>query len=1016
VESFEFADGTVWSESDIVSHINTDENDVIYGFSGNDVITGGKGDDTLYGRRGNDTYLFNRGDGRDTIYDAYQSGSTVYDAGNDTLRFGEGISAEDLVLWMDGSNLIIDVGDGDRVAIQNQSNPNNAVERVELSDGSYLSAIDIEKLTEDIRLYVSDRNIVITDGDDIRSDAYLSTLIRAAWKTGDETYTPPIILDINANGVSSVSLESGLTYFDYDGDGVRERTAWAEKGDALLAADLNGDGVINDGSELFGTYTKLQDGSLAKDGYEALAQYDSNGDRVIDANDEFFSRLKLWIDANGDGVTNDGELTSLAINDISSIYLDNPDSDLFESYKENGNIVSAQTGYVTDVGGEGVVRDVWFKIDADDAIVDNDTIIGNGEAIILSGGEGDDVYMISRGFGYKVIDDNGDGADVVRFAESIAPDHVIIKWDGNSDGLLICVKESDDDDTAPLELSDRLLIKNWFSEGGKIERFEFGNGQVLDVNAIYDRLLEAKEDGFLDARVLNDGGELIGGSYGDILAGASGNETLNGADGDDYLIGLNGNDVLIGGSGHDALDGGEGEDTLIGGGGDDAYIFDRGYGKDEIYETAGTDSILLGSGIARDDVILKISGDDLIVALKEDGKAFDELTDTLTIKNYKDVGFSIENIEFSDGVSGNLASLDALDRLSEGEFHYAVLGAGSGVVYGKSSGDLILSGGEGDVIYGMGGADIIYGESGEDRLDGGEGDDNLYGGEGDDSLLGREGDDVLVGGEGNDNLYGGEGDDVLIGGEGDDKLYGGEGDDVYVITPNAGGDTIYDVGGSDTLLFGEGISKSDLIFRGSGTSLVIDVKGSGSDDITSSVNMLSWFTSAAKIETIRFSDGESADISSLFSVKPSSDSTRYALTNDGLKIFGSELNETICGSANDDIYMISKGGGKDALRDIGGYDVVKFADDVVKEDISFFISGGNLSLSYGEGDELVAQSDQIERFELSDGSYLTNSDVERIVQSINAYAVDNGLSVTSYYDVKNDAELTRLVNSGWNQV
>lgn len=44
--------------------------------------------------------------------------------------------------------------------------------------------------------------------------------------------------------------------------------------DGLLAIDLNGDGIINDGSELFGSSTAMPDGSIARLGFEALAQYD----------------------------------------------------------------------------------------------------------------------------------------------------------------------------------------------------------------------------------------------------------------------------------------------------------------------------------------------------------------------------------------------------------------------------------------------------------------------------------------------------------------------------------------------------------------------------------------------------------------------------------------------------------------------------------------------------------------------------------------------------------------------
>lgn len=54
-----------------------------------------------------------------------------------------------------------------------------------------------------------------------------------------------------------------------DGDGFNERTGWVESTDGLLALGKNQDGLINDGSELFGNYMRLEDGSLADNGFEA---------------------------------------------------------------------------------------------------------------------------------------------------------------------------------------------------------------------------------------------------------------------------------------------------------------------------------------------------------------------------------------------------------------------------------------------------------------------------------------------------------------------------------------------------------------------------------------------------------------------------------------------------------------------------------------------------------------------------------------------------------------------------
>jgi len=97
-----------------------------------------------------------------------------------------------------------------------------------------------------------------------------------------------------------------------DGQGLAaENTAWVSRDDGLLVRDLDGDGQITTGRELFGNNTVLTGGRKASNGFEALAELDDNGDGVVDNKDAAFASLKVWRDANSNGVTNDGELLSL---------------------------------------------------------------------------------------------------------------------------------------------------------------------------------------------------------------------------------------------------------------------------------------------------------------------------------------------------------------------------------------------------------------------------------------------------------------------------------------------------------------------------------------------------------------------------------------------------------------------------------------------------------------------------------------------------------------------------------
>lgn len=133
----------------------------------------------------------------------------------------------------------------------------------------------------------------------------------------------PIILDLDGDGLETVGLASNV-YFDHDGDGVLTKTGWAGKDDALLVWDRNANGTIDTGAELFGDFTVLPNGTLAPNGFAALAALDANGDGVIDASDPAFAELKLWRDASQEGVSQGGEFITLAEAGIVSLNLANP--------------------------------------------------------------------------------------------------------------------------------------------------------------------------------------------------------------------------------------------------------------------------------------------------------------------------------------------------------------------------------------------------------------------------------------------------------------------------------------------------------------------------------------------------------------------------------------------------------------------------------------------------------------------------------------------------------------------
>lgn len=126
----------------------------------------------------------------------------------------------------------------------------------------------------------------------------------------------PILIDLDRGGFTLTDLNNGVL-FDLDGDGERNKLAWTapDSGDGWLALDRNGNGVIDHGGELFGNFTEQPEVG-APDGYRALAVFDDpahggDGNGIIDDRDSVYSQLRVWIDANHDGISQPAELLDL---------------------------------------------------------------------------------------------------------------------------------------------------------------------------------------------------------------------------------------------------------------------------------------------------------------------------------------------------------------------------------------------------------------------------------------------------------------------------------------------------------------------------------------------------------------------------------------------------------------------------------------------------------------------------------------------------------------------------------
>lgn len=131
----------------------------------------------------------------------------------------------------------------------------------------------------------------------------------ACYDNGNSSTPLVLVFDGAPVTFDPFTSSSGAT-FDLAGDGASHVTSWPTARTPWLAIDRDGNGRIDDGGELFGSMTRLSTGVRARNGFEALAELDSNHDGAITAEDEGFAKLLLWSDSNGDRTSSTSEQTA----------------------------------------------------------------------------------------------------------------------------------------------------------------------------------------------------------------------------------------------------------------------------------------------------------------------------------------------------------------------------------------------------------------------------------------------------------------------------------------------------------------------------------------------------------------------------------------------------------------------------------------------------------------------------------------------------------------------------------
>ena len=999
VEKLEFADGTTVpltergfefiqnDGADNVSGTNYDDtiygkggNDTIYGYSGNDTLIGGKGNDRLEGSYGDDTYIWNLGDGFDTIYDDNRGNTD-----NDTIKFGEGISFEDLLFERDGNSLIIHVNN-DRtqgISIQDYySSTYYKVEKLEFADGTIVETSTIA-VTTDRSDALAAQNITGTDNNDTLTGGNFDDTLSG--NSGDDVVDGGAGNDTIYGDSGNDTLIGGKGNDRLEGSYGDDTYIW-NLGDGFDTIYDDNRGNTDNDTIKFGEGISFEDLSFERDGNSLIIHVNNDRTQGIKIQDYYSStyykveKLEFAdgtiVETSTIAVTTDRS-DALAAQDITGT--DNNDTLTGGNF---GDMLTGNDG--NDVINGGAGNDTLKGNSG------NDTLIGGKGNDRLEGSYGDDTYIWNLGDGFDTIYDYNGGNtdnDTIKFGEGISFEDLSFERDGNS--LIIYVNN---------DKTQGIKIQDYYSSYSQVEKLKFADGTIVETSTVAVTIDRSDALAAQNITGTDNNDILIGGNFGD---------TLTGNDGDDVIDGGAGNDTLKGNSGNDTLIGGKGNDRLEGSYGDDTYIWNLGDGFDTIYDYNGgntdNDTIKFGEGISFEDLLFERDGNDLVIYVNNDK------TQGITIQNYYSGYSQVEKLEFADGTIVETSSVSIVEPEEPSENAGQTISGTSDddILIGSDGDDTInaedgyndITGGKGnDIIsagydrdtfyYNLGdGYDKITDLGGRDQIIFGDGiskenisfyrkNDNLIISINDDfsqgieiidffrnndnrienikfadnstlrlttglilktneldgSITGTVEDDTLIGNIGENNLNGSSGDDILNGGKGNDTLDGDVGNDTYIWNLGDDIDTIRDTAGLNTIKFGENISFDDLTFKQDGNNLRLIVK----NDISQGIIIQDHFSSNNinnnyhPITIFEFSDGSKFDFRE----------NNITLTYDNRA-------ETITGNIGDNI--IDAQGGDDTITTYGGDDIIHggAGDDEISS------GNGNDIITGGSGNDII---------------------------------------------------------------
>lgn len=413
----------------------------------------------------------------------------------------------------------------------------------------------------------------------------------------------------------------------------------------------------------------------------------------------------------------------------------------------------------------------------------NDKITAYGSSAIIDGGAGnDEINLVEVNFASVT---GGTGDDVVTSTASTAVFEYNFGAGGGHDTISMTSLRSEQswNNYKPITSSIRLSGDTdartlRFSKQGTALLISLSAADDISIKDFFVSDVSLEIRSAMDTIKLSDGTLL---SRDAIISGLGKSSLIQATDGADLLVADIVGGLLDGGVGNDYLVGQAGADHLLGGSGDDQIL--GGSGNDLIEGGAGADSLSGGTGA--DTYLFSANwGNDVI-----DDQLLPSVIDA-TGKPLPQDDLAVDTLYFDASVKADQLTLQKidLDLLITSSTQDTILvknyfseAAGSGQIENIEFAD----GTKWGYDFVLQQSSRIVGTEGDDYIQAEYRPSQLFGLGGNDSIYGNAFDDKLYGGDGNDSLYGGAGDDILDGGKGTDYLSGGDGSDTYFVDSSA---------------------------------------------------------------------------------------------------------------------------------------------------------------------------------------------------------------------------------------